>query len=161
MERSRRRENDQHLPICKTGGKVINQGRAYGAGGEVKGGRNRGERPEGGVLGYSRGQEALPTQGSLMRPAGTSQRSAALLACSLHCPLSTEGVCLSVLHHRRTLLPGFLPLGCRHLGQSCAITISSQKVGNHLALSLTTNTGQMKDQEAQRGQGPSWKSHSQ
>lgn len=34
---------------------------------EAKGGRNRGERPEGGVLGYSRGQEALPTQGSLMR----------------------------------------------------------------------------------------------
>lgn len=61
---------------------------------EVKGRRNRGERPEGGVLGYSTGQEALPTQGSLMRPAGTSQRSAALLACSLHCLLSAEGVCL-------------------------------------------------------------------
>lgn len=69
--------------------------------------------------------------------------------------------CLSVLHHRWALLPGFLPLGSRHLGQSCVITISSQKLGNHLALFLTTNTGQMKDREAQRGQGPSWKSHSQ
>lgn len=51
---------------------------------EAKGGRNGGGKPEGGVLGFSRGQEALPTQGSLMQPAGTSQRSAALLACSLH-----------------------------------------------------------------------------
>lgn len=159
MERSRRRENDQHLPIYKTGA--------------TKSSTKAGRREQG-VQGQEkqRGEARRRCAWLQQRPRGSSHsgvpdatsRNQPEICDSLglltSLPPERRG-CLSVLHHRWTLLPGFLPLGCRHLGQSCAITISSQKVWNHLALSLTTNTGQMKDQEAQRGRGPSWKSHSQ